>query len=1134
MGERFASVTAWRTAEREFVENPEFKAAFGSLFSGLNTDFGQVRRLHGWITAHDSKVLGSDLAEHLNLHSMPAQHLVLLASNIARLRSWAASVETVFDYLPKVLGLDPAVLLAKRIEDLAIPLSDYARDMTSGAGLLKTNVRPTVSVSRAVELIGLRASVQKHHGLLQSLLAAPNRLASVATPLGLPTSTLAYQDLRGALAQVEARALSAMAIGKIVAESLGPEESILSARDVLNAVRSLNNLAFLAPRESKPGEGAAAGLIKWGKQQVEGMLDIARFMDSAATPWASVSETGASVEAALQHRSLLNTLANDSGLASLFGRYLNGEQTDVTAICRCLSWIESIQLLEPLLPTGVTKRLIAVDAVGVALLAADLIGQADKPLRDYEAAMEQLAFTGRLDWKIWGDTPRPIDCLTRLQRALAGSRTLIPWSRYLAAKTEMEEMGAAGLIACIEQGDLNPEKLIQAFDYVLHRTLSKGILSMHSELARFSCDSHELLRSDYADLDKYLIQLNGAMYAAKIDGAKKPLVGVRAGRAGDLTEMALLSKETKKQKRHIPIRQLLKRAGRTVLELKPCFMMGPLSVAQYLEQGYLTFDLIVMDEASQLRPEDALGAIARGKQLVVGGDPKQLPPTNFFDQLMADDDENPDDASAVVDGAESILGICEHLYRPVRTLRWHYRSRHESLIAFSNAQFYGGRLVVFPSPHKRNSRLGVNYRYVREGRYQDRRNLPEAQRIVNEVIDHMLTVESESLGVVTLNQTQRELIQDLFDLKSREMPAVAKYLERHQEAGWPFFVKNLENVQGDERDVIFVSTTFGKPPDGSPVRQNFGPINRPDGWRRLNVLFTRARRRLDLFSSMLPSDVQVDGDRVTLGRRALRDYLEFARTGSLPGPTPQLTDREADSDFELAVSAALKLRNYECEAQVGVSGYFIDLGVCHPERKSEFLAGIECDGVTYHSSLSARDRDRIRQEILESLGWRDRIIRVWSTDWFSDPKGQTDRLVRYLEHRLVKDREQPPPYQDVDVADGLSEPLEPEPEAGTASPTTADRHESSASDLFAEIGDRVTYETLGPIAERRTVQLVDSPSNLRLGLLNEMTPLAQTLLGLCEGDEAILNVRGKLGSPLRIVRIIREPVGEQHNLVGEE
>lgn len=1126
MAERFAAVRAWRTAEREFIEHEEFKAVLGSLFAGLKTDFGRIRRLHGWFAVQGPKLLESSFAGHVVLHAMPEQHIALLATNGTRLRAWAACIERVFQFVHSVPGLDPALTQTKRLKDAAGLLSHYAQNLTAGAGLLRATVRPTATVSRAIELLSLRQRLHQHEPLLRSLLVAPEKLAAAGEALGLPSSVLSYQDLRTALALVEGRSAMAMAIGRTIAVSIGPAESVESARTFLEALKSVGDgAAAVAASRGRPARGPALALVEWGAQQARSMLDIARFMEAAARPAACVGDAVASAEAALEHRRRLSKLAEDSKLRSLLGRRLVGEQTDEAALALCLSWAEHLQPVSQLLPREATRRLFSEDAANVASAAGSLLGQASAALSAYKAAMEQLARKGRLDWTVWGGTPKPADALARLQRALAGPRALIPWSKFLAAKADLEEMGAVEIVSCVERGTLRSELLTEAFDYMFHRALSKGILSTHRELARFSGDSHERLRKDYADLDKQLIKLNGAMYAAKVDAAKRPLDGISAGRAGDLTEMALLSKETKKQKRHIPIRQLLKRAGRSLLELKPCFMMGPLSVAQYLEQGYLSFDLVVMDEASQLRPEDALGAIARGKQLVVVGDPKQLPPTNFFDQLMSDEDEDPDDAPAVVDGAESILGICEHLYRPVRTLRWHYRSRHESLIAFSNAQFYGGRLVVFPSPYKRNRRLGVNYCHVGDGLYQYRRNVPEAQRIVKEVIEHMLTIGDESLGVVTLNQTQRELIQDLFDQKSRDVPAVANYLARHKDAGWPFFIKNLENVQGDERDVIFVSTTFGKPQDGSPVRQNFGPINRPDGWRRLNVLFTRARRRLDLFTSMLPQDIQVDGDKVSLGRRALRDYLEFARTGTLPGPIPQASGREPDSDFEVAVAEALRLRGYQCEPQVGVAGYFIDLGVRHPERKSEFLVGVECDGATYHSSLSARDRDRIRQEILESLGWRGRIIRVWSTDWFSDPKGQTDRLVRHLERRLVEDREQPPPYADVDLVEApkLADP----PGLSTATANLAAGsvtvpQESMFQDLFAEVGDRVTYEMLGPAPERHTVQLVDSQSNLRLGLLNEDTPLAQTLLGLCEGDETVLKVPGKPGMTLRVLRIVRE------------
>jgi very-short-patch-repair endonuclease len=364
----------------------------------------------------------------------------------------------------------------------------------------------------------------------------------------------------------------------------------------------------------------------------------------------------------------------------------------------------------------------------------------------------------------------------------------------------------------------------------------------------------------------------------------------------------------------------------------------------------------------------------------------------------------------------------------------------------------------------------------------------------------------------------------MLDKKTRDVKGVAEYLAYHENAGWKFFVKNLENVQGDERDVIFVSTTFGKPAGSTSVRQNFGPINRPDGWRRLNVLFTRARKRLDLFTSMLPTDVQAD-EKVSLGRRALREYLEYAKTGVLQNVRGSATDREADSDFEVAVADTLRQEGYEVEPQVGVAGYFIDLGVRHSERKSEFIAGIECDGVTYHSSLSARDRDRIRQEVLESLGWQGRIIRVWSTDWFADPRGQTQRLLDFLRAREQFSLENPVDDFDDEIVEDFEPELIEEVQVVIEKAKADDGGvalDVETPEVFADIGDRITYETLDGVRERHTVQIVDSPSNLRLGLLNDETPLAEALLGLKAGEESVLHVSGQAPRRFKVLDVVRQ------------
>jgi very-short-patch-repair endonuclease len=284
---------------------------------------------------------------------------------------------------------------------------------------------------------------------------------------------------------------------------------------------------------------------------------------------------------------------------------------------------------------------------------------------------------------------------------------------------------------------------------------------------------------------------------------------------------------------------------------------------------------------------------------------------------------------------------------------------------------------------------------------------------------------------------------------------------------------------------------------------------------------------------MLPGDVKLE-ERPSLGRRALHDYLEYAKSGRLPSAPAEVTEREEENDFEWSVAKALQANGFDTQPQVGVAGYFIDLGVRHPTRRGEFLAGLECDGVTYHSSLSARDRDRIRQEVLESLGWRDRIIRVWSTDWFADPAAQTERLVRFLRERLLQDEASAPAYAEDDFDEQVEEPpvaessqrpelvaIQPQPAASTRDDEARLVGNGRRADLFIELGDRVTFEIDSDSPERHTIQIVDSASNPKLGLLNDQTPVAQALMGLCEGDDAELRVKDYPVRTMRIVRVER-------------
>jgi very-short-patch-repair endonuclease len=459
-----------------------------------------------------------------------------------------------------------------------------------------------------------------------------------------------------------------------------------------------------------------------------------------------------------------------------------------------------------------------------------------------------------------------------------------------------------------------------------------------------------------------------------------------------MSELALIRHQIGLQRRHRPIRDLMKRSGKAIQALKPCFMMGPMSVAQYLAPGYLEFDLVIMDEASQLRPEDAIGAIARAKQAVIVGDDMQLPPTSFFDRI--DDGDDLDEEEIVVgQREESVLRLAAQRFRS-RMLSWHYRSRDEALIAFSNWKFYNSRLILFPSPKHGAGRTGIEFNYVVGGQFTRGVNEVEARAVAEAAVAHVKAHPTRSAIIVAMNILQRDRIRRHVDELTRGQP----FLAVEEDAGLriePFDVKNLENVQGDERDVVFISMTYGLDPGSGRVLQRFGPINGEYGHRRLNVLFSRARKKMIVFSSMRHGDI-VLAENSALGVQSLRDFLYYAETKQLRmDATPVGSGRPPGSDFEVAVAAALAGHGYDCVAQLGVAGFFLDIAVRDPDNPESFLLGVECDGATYHSTQSARDRDRLRQDVLESLGWR--IERVWSTDWFTDPAAEIRRLVGCVE-----------------------------------------------------------------------------------------------------------------------------------------
>ncbi len=458
---------------------------------------------------------------------------------------------------------------------------------------------------------------------------------------------------------------------------------------------------------------------------------------------------------------------------------------------------------------------------------------------------------------------------------------------------------------------------------------------------------------------------------------------------------SIIANEAQKRRRHMPVSQLLERTAPVAQAVKPCFMMSPLSVSQFLSPT-MQFDVVIFDEASQVRPCDAINALYRGRAMIVAGDPKQLPPTSFFEQTTDDGDEWTEDALADYD---SILELAKSAgtFRSL-SLRWHYRSRHEHLIAFSNHRFYDGELVTFPSPADESDDLGVALIGV-QGVYRrgtSRDNPDEARAVVERVFEHAER-GGRSVGVVAFSEAQASLIEEVLRQdERREDPRFASLFIDDRLDG--LFIKNLENVQGDERDIIIFSVGYG-PDEHGKLTMTFGPLLREGGWRRLNVAITRARYRVEIICSFAPERLAA-GSR-NRGVDELRRYLEFAARG----PAALAIDSglepagEPESPFEEAVLRTIRTWGYEVVSQVGTAGYRVDMAVRHPQRPGHFALGIECDGAMYHSSRVARDRDRLREQVLAGLGWQ--LHRIWGPSWYRDRSGEQRRLKEAIELAIL-------------------------------------------------------------------------------------------------------------------------------------
>lgn len=690
------------------------------------------------------------------------------------------------------------------------------------------------------------------------------------------------------------------------------------------------------------------------------------------------------IHAASRHQ---QTLAEATALAGpLFGASWQGLRSDWPALRRVADYLTLThqRIGRHELPAALLGYL--AQAAGAEAVARPLAAL-ETALARQRTTVQALADALRLnEARRFGSNGRlqfqPFDVQLATLRGWAADlpalRLVTEWNN-VAASVQTEQLSELRLLA--ESWPEAHRFLAGAVRQTWLEYLQTSAYEQQPALRQFERAGHEELATRFRQADR------DSLYHHRVRAMQHHHAHLPNPQAGG--QMLVIKNEFAKKSRHLPLRKLMLEAGRAVQAIKPVFMMSPLSVASFLPPGAVEFDLVIFDEASQVKPVDALGAVARGRQLVVVGDSKQLPPTSFFDSLTgmgeAADEEN------VTADIQSILELCKARQMPERMLRWHYRSRHESLIAASNHLFYDDKLVIFPSPGGQEQ-PGLGYHHLPDTYYErgtTRTNPAEAAAVAEAVLHHARTAPHRTLGVVAFSTAQRQAILEALESRRKQHPATEAFFNRH--AHEPFFVKNLENVQGDERDVILISIGYGRAQDGS-LTMSFGPLNGEGGERRLNVLITRAKHHCAVFTNLTAEDFDLTRTQAK-GVAALKTFLSFAQHGRLPQPAQPARQREAP--FEEAVQRALTARGYHLRPHLGSPEFHLELAVVDPDQPDRYVLGIVCDGAMYQSARSARDRDRLRQQALEAVGWR--LHRIWSTDWFRDPAQATDRAVAAIE-----------------------------------------------------------------------------------------------------------------------------------------
>jgi ABC-type branched-subunit amino acid transport system ATPase component len=734
--------------------------------------------------------------------------------------------------------------------------------------------------------------------------------------------------------------------------------------------------------------------------------------------------------------------------------------------------------------------------------------------------------------------------VTAALETAANDREGLVRSIHLAAlRADLADRGLLFTVEAIIEKIETTQDLGWIVAALLHRNAAERVYKYYGgELRHYTGSRIDSLRRQMEEADGKILELSRQLLRSNLISSARPPQGISRGRVSEMTENALLDHLSDMRRISVPVREIIRRSFQAIQELKPIWMMSPLAIAQYVPKEGAGFDLCIIDEASQMPPADAIGALYRCRQAMVVGDSKQLPPTNFFQQFIDDTSTPDDDADPVTE--ESILEKTAGAFKPSRTLRWHYRSRHSGLIKFSNKIMYQDDLVVFPSADEDREDMGV--RLVNTGGlYKSNMNEIEAKAVIEAALRFMRDEPERSLGIVAVNQKQADYIREQLDREVARDSNANRYVEKWSKTSEgleEFFVKNIENVQGDQRDVIFISTVYGPASFGQKALQRFGPINGEGGKRRLNVLFTRAKLSIRTFTSLSSADITAT-EHGNAGAWMLKRWLEYS-AGMQFDVANDEPGGAFESPFEQHVAELIKDMGYAAVPQVGSAGFWIDIGVRHPDWPHGFILGVECDGATYHSSKSARDRDHYRQAVLEELGWS--IHRIWSTDWYQDSDREKKRLKQAIGDRLAELRARGQFRRSIatskpEVGDTVSAATLAEPEvisikrnqlvpkytqeslplldeafdkpapSPNQDPTSRSNGRTKA---FVELGDTVRVRYLDKEGEVFQFRIVSDPSAPEKGLVNKSAPLATAVLGFEQGDSVEILQGSRIRSAL--------------------